>query len=133
MSIIPPRSRCSVSTCELNFQLMFLLIIRSSVRSFSRYDEAPKCAYGSSQLDFAIHVRLGDRAKLMPGDHSDYIGLLEAFMEAVTERVVNKTHTAPVFHVFSETSQPCPSQENGTFEEFPFWQVVLDQVGRNCG
>lgn len=94
----------------------------------NRYDHAPQCAYGSSGLDFAIHVRLGDRAHMMNEENDNYFRLLEGFMEVVTGRVLARGYDAPVFHVFSETSLPCPTSGNGTFMEFPHWPVEIDQV-----
>lgn len=64
----------------------------------------------------------------MPEDHGTYVRLLEEFIEVVTNRVVDKTRNKPVFHIFSETALPCPSLHNGTFAEFPFWPVEIDQV-----
>ena len=94
----------------------------------NRYDQRPQCSYGSSQLDFAIHVRLGDRSKLIVEDFEAYIVLLESFMDTVTESVLDRGLDKPVFHVFSETSVPCPSLANGTFAEFRMWPVETDQV-----
>lgn len=121
-------SSSSFSGQELHSSNDIALRIAPNYFSFSRYDQAPECAYSSSQLDFAIHVRLGDRAELSPADGDDYFRLLEAFMEVVTKRVVDKTRNKLVFHIFSETLLPCPSSQNGTFEEFPFWKVEIDQV-----
>lgn len=92
-----------------------------------RYDQAPKCEYASSELNFALHLRMGDRRdieRVTP----EYFSLLEDFMETLTEEVEAKGHSAPAFHIFSEALYPCPSLENGTFSEFPPWPVDRDQV-----
>lgn len=61
----------------------------------------------------------------------DYFRLLEAFMDIVTARIVARGHDSPVFHVFSETSLPCPESSSGTFAEFPLWPVEVDLVSRD--
>lgn len=75
-----------------------------------------------------MHVRLGDRSKLIVEDFNAYVVLLEAFMDTVAESVVFRGYDEPVFHIFSETSLPCPSSESGIFDEFPTWPVEMDQV-----
>lgn len=72
---------------------------------------------------------MGDRRDIEPVT-PQYFLLLEDFMRALTEEVEAKGHPAPMFHVFSESLYPCPSQENGTFNEFPPWPVERDQVSR---
>lgn len=94
-----------------------------------RYDQAPECEYSSSGLNFALHLRMGDRRDIEPVT-SEYFLLLEDFMETLTEEVEGKGHASPMFHVFSEALYPCPSPENGTFKEFPRWTVERDQVSR---
>lgn len=95
-----------------------------------RFDKPLECAYGSGQLNFALHVRLGDRAKLLGDDDHEYFNLLEAFMATVSEALLRKGRDHPVFHVFSETTFPCPYSENGTFPEFPMWPTEVSQVWR---
>lgn len=53
-------------------------------------------------------------------------------MDTVTAAVEEKGQPAPMFHIYSETIDPCPAQDTGTFPEFPGWPVELDQV-RGCG
>lgn len=77
-------------------------------------------------------MRLGDR-KDQQGDSlssfpGDYFALLEAFMDTVTSAVVTRGHERPVFHIFSETHLPCPS-DDGSFPEFPDWPVEMGEVG----
>lgn len=92
-----------------------------------RYNQTPHCHYESAELNFALHLRMGDRRGIQRAT-LEYFQLLDKFMEAVTEGVVGKGHAAPTFHVFSETLFPCPSAESGTFAEFPVWPVEMDQV-----
>lgn len=93
----------------------------------TRYNPTPECGYEPSGLHFALHVRMGDRRDLEPATPA-YFSMLEDFMGVVTQEAARKGHAAPVFHVFSEALYPCPSPENGTFEEFPTWPVERDQV-----
>lgn len=65
---------------------------------------------------------------MMAEANDEYFRLLEAFMEMVAGRLLARGYDMPVFHVFSETSLPCPDAGNGTFEEFPLWPVEVDQV-----
>ena len=95
--------------------------------SDNRYDEEPACEFDSSRLNFAIHVRLGDRRAFHDGTVK-YFELLDLFMNTVSHEVVEKGLAPPLFHVFSETVIPCPSEETGLFDEFPIWPVELDQV-----
>lgn len=92
-----------------------------------RYNHEPECGYEESELNFALHVRMGDRREL-EGVTPEYFSLLEDFMATVTRAVVERKQVAPMFHVFSEALYPCPSPENATFQEFPFWPVERDQV-----
>ena len=57
-----------------------------------------------------------------------YLEKVERIMTEMSQVVENKELQPPLFHVFSETSTPCPSRETGIFDEFPSWPVVLDQV-----
>lgn len=77
-------------------------------------------------LDIALHVRLGDRVVYFHDDGIGHLGHLEAFMETVRKTALVYGRET-MFHVFSETSLPCP-EENGFFSEFPNWQVSMDQV-----
>lgn len=94
---------------------------------WARYDEKPECAFGDTRLNFAIHVRMGDRRTLQ-GNGLEYFQLLENFMETVSEVVLEKGLEAPLFHIFSETVMPCPSESTGAFEEFPAWPIAHEQV-----
>lgn len=86
--------------------------------------------YSSSprELNFAIHVRLGDRAAKLNKSIDDYLGYLNVFMYILTAAVTDRGLDQPIFHVFSETALPCPSEENRTFPEFPLWPVEEYQV-----
>lgn len=88
----------------------------------------PECAFDPERLNFGIHVRLGDRVKANPDRHNEYFNKLKAFMDTVTKIVVEKGWDAPLFHVFSETLEPCPHPATGYFDEFPIWPVEMDQV-----
>lgn len=92
-----------------------------------RYDENPECAFGEDRLNFAVHVRMGDRREWQDGSE-EYFQLLELIMGAITAEVADRGLQAPLFHVFSETLVPCPSGEAGLFDEFPTWPVGVDQV-----
>lgn len=70
---------------------------------------------------------MGDRRGVEEVD-SDYFDLLESFMETVSREVVGLGHASPLFHVFSETLEPCPSADTGRFDEFPTWPLDLAQV-----
>lgn len=69
-----------------------------------------------------MHVRMGDRRGFL-GESLEYFHLLEVFMDTVTKEVVGKGLEPPLFHVFSETLVPCPTEETGLFDEFPTWPV----------
>lgn len=97
------------------------------MRSLCRYDQAPDCSYGSSELNFALHLRMGDRREIEQVTF-EYFEYLDDFMDTVTQAVLDKGRDAPMFHVFSEALMPCPSTVNGTFAEFPLWPVEMDQV-----
>lgn len=51
-------------------------------------------------------------------------------MFAVSEAVKAEGQLPPVFHIFSETVEPCPSEETGVFDEFPDWPLEADEVRR---
>lgn len=74
-----------------------------------------------------MHVRLGDRAVGGQEPNEEYFDLLEHFMNTV-ESSVSRQGGNTVFHIFSETREPCPSSHNGVFEEFTRWPVDLHQV-----
>lgn len=95
---------------------------------FARYDHEPHCRYNHNKLNFAVHVRLGDRVQFLTDTESVYLEYLERFMDHVTESVVLRGLDPPMFHIFSETANPCPSTVNGTFAEFPSWPVEMEQV-----
>lgn len=70
---------------------------------------------------------MGDRenAKL---SLEEYPLKLNALMDKVTEVAVDVGLKAPVFHVFSETQEPCPREETSTFDEFPLWRLDAKEV-----
>lgn len=70
---------------------------------------------------------MGDRRAFQAGS-LEYFQLLDRFMITVSLEVVGKGLESPLFHIFSETLVPCPSEETGLFDEFPTWPVELDQV-----
>ena len=70
---------------------------------------------------------MGDRRAFQEGT-LDYFELLDLLMDTVSQEVLQKGLNPPLFHVFSETVIPCPSEETGLFDEFPIWPVELDQV-----
>lgn len=93
------------------------------------------CSFATSTTNIAIHVRLGDRAGWHHASgvdaaaaHEEYLDRLEEFMETVSAAAVRQGAASPVFHIFSETSEPCPSAETGTFDEFRRWAVDTNQV-----
>lgn len=61
----------------------------------------------------------------------DYRSLLEKLMDTMSEVVQAEGQPAPVFYVFSETVKQCPSEDTGTFDEFPDWELDPDEV-RGC-
>lgn len=83
-----------------------------------------------SRLNFAIHIRLGDR-KGVDQATVKYLELLETFMDTVSAAVVEQGYSAPLFHIFSETVAPCPWPSTNAFSEFPNWPVEPDQVRDN--
>eukprot|EP00903_Cladosiphon_okamuranus_P019481 g17914.t1 len=91
------------------------------------YDEDPKCAFDQGRLNFALHVRLGDRRGFQEGN-GEYFQLLEHIMDTIAVEVVQRGLQVPLFHVFSETLVPCPPEETGLFDEFPRWPVVVDKI-----
>lgn len=81
-------------------------------------------------MSFAIHIRLGDRGK---GPHAitrEYRRRLDKLIFAVSEAVKAEGQLPPMFHIFSETVEPCPSEETGVFDEFPEWPLEADEVRR---
>lgn len=70
---------------------------------------------------------MGDR-RAFQGSSLDYFRLLDVFMDTVSQEVMAMGLEAPLFHVFSETLIPCPSEESGLFDEFPTWPIELDEV-----
>lgn len=94
---------------------------------FGRYDENPNCLYDSDRLHFAVHLRMGDRHRFTDR-HPEYMEFLEDVMSRISQEVTRKGLPEPLFHVFSETVEPCPSEKTGAFAEFPAWPVTADQV-----
>lgn len=70
---------------------------------------------------------MGDRAGL-DKTPEEFLTRLDRFMEAVTEVTAEFGIPPPVFHVFSESQQPCPRANTATFEDFPSWPVDMDEV-----
>ncbi|CAM9392060.1 unnamed protein product [Scytosiphon promiscuus] len=91
------------------------------------YDGNPRCLFDPSRLHFAVHVRMGDRHRFAD-KHPEYVNLLEDVMSTISHEVTQKGLLEPLFHVFSETVNPCPSEKTGVFGEFPAWPVTADQV-----
>lgn len=75
---------------------------------------------------------MGDRREFQDGNE-EYFQLLELIMTTMSVEVVDKGLQKPLFHVFSETLVPCPSENTGLFDEFPTWPVGVDQVRKNRG
>ena len=71
----------------------------------SRYDDDLECAYAPDRLNFALHVRMGDRRAFQEGT-LEYFALLEQFMDTVSTEVTKKGRDPPLFHIFSETIIP---------------------------
>lgn len=118
-ALLLPRANIAVAQSRM--------VNMSNIQIRNRYDEAPECAFEPSRLNFALHVRMGDR-RAIERPTLEYFRLLETFMEAIREGVVEKGLNPPMFHVFSETLLPCPTADNATFDEFPVWPVGADQV-----
>ncbi|CAN0186399.1 unnamed protein product [Scytosiphon promiscuus] len=96
-----------------------------------------QCSFRSSQVNVAMHVRLGDRDghQTRRGSrhdkthiHDDYYDRLEEFMSKVTAVFTRQGEAPPVFHIFSETAEPCPSSETAAFDEFLRWPVEPTQI-----
>ncbi|CAN0029784.1 unnamed protein product [Scytosiphon promiscuus] len=92
-----------------------------------------ECKFEFSQTNIAIHVRLGDRdghqgAGRPNKHHGNYFDKLEDFMDTVSAGILRQGEAPPVFHIFSETAQPCPSKTTGAFDEFLRWPVETDQI-----
>lgn len=94
----------------------------------NRYSDDPEqCLYDEGRLHFALHVRLGDRISAA-ARNPHYIDHLEALMELISLAVARKGLSPPLFHVFTQTFMPCPSQDSALFDEFPSWPMENDQV-----
>ena len=70
---------------------------------------------------------MGDRRALYDGS-VEYFKRVERIVDQISEGVANKGLSPPLFHVFSETVAPCPSEDTGLFDEFPSWPLHQDQV-----
>lgn len=53
---------------------------------------------------------------------------LNAFMDTVSMVVVKMGFEAPMFHIFSETQEPCPHEDTLKFDEFPLWPLDAKEV-----
>ncbi|CAM9646251.1 unnamed protein product [Scytosiphon promiscuus] len=102
-----------------------------------RFPAEQECEFAPSRPNIGIHVRLGDRdghqssmesTNGEPVNHKKYFDKLEGFMDTVSAAALRQGGALPVFHIFSETSEPCPSVETGAFSEFLRWPVEFDQV-----
>lgn len=93
-------------------------------------DDGPvDCGFDPSRSNIAIHIRLGERRQvLQPGP--EYYAMLDLFMHTVTTAVEEQGHNAPMFHVFSETAEPCPDSGTGVFDEFSAWLPVEEEQVR---
>lgn len=74
---------------------------------------------------------MGDRRAFQDGS-DEYFEMLEDMTDVISTEVVGKGLPEPLFHVFSETLMPCPSEETGLFEEFPTWPLGTEEVRRRC-
>lgn len=54
--------------------------------------------------------------------------MIQNVMETITKEVEAEGQPSPLFHVFSETKDGCPSETSGTFPEFPTWTLEPDEV-----
>lgn len=54
-------------------------------------------------------------------------------MESITKEVQEEGQPVPLFHIFSQTKEDCPSKETGTFSEFPNWPLDSEEVGGERG
>lgn len=54
-------------------------------------------------------------------------------MDTVSAAALRQREVLPVFHIFSETLEPCPSTETGAFDEFLRWPVDTDEVRTGRG
>lgn len=111
--------------------------LHASIHVERTRDPDDKCNFSPSRTNIAIHVRLGDRdgdqglttsAQDAATKHARYYDMLEEFMATVSAAVIREGEALPVFHIFSETSEPCPSKDTGAFEEFLRWPVETEQV-----
>ncbi|CAN0106888.1 unnamed protein product [Ascophyllum nodosum] len=94
------------------------------------YDEGTSsCTFDHQSLNFAVHVRMGDRREFQDGS-TQYLKFLERFMISVSSAVIAKGMMQPTFHVFSETLAPCPSEDTRLFDEFPAWSIEADEITR---
>ena len=90
-------------------------------------EQQRKCLYDDERPHFAFHVRLGDRTGSVES-MSSYIEHLEGVMDVISTATKEKEMRPPLFHVFTETLMPCPSQETGLFDEFLSWPIEADKV-----
>lgn len=95
---------------------------------WNRFDENPNCSFAKERMNFALHVRMGDRRNFFERSAREYAKTLEEVMNNITAEVVDMSLPKPLFHIFSETVHPCPSAQTGLFDEFPTWRVESDQV-----
>lgn len=104
-----------------------LSLLYNTAAFLNRY-RRPRCPYDSSHLSFAIHIRLGDRGSGQHAITEEYRKRLDAFMYTVTKAVEAEGQPPPLFHIFSQTDEPCPSEETGAFAEFPKWPLDSKEV-----
>lgn len=84
--------------------------------------------FDPSRLNIAVHVRLGGRAKLAQKVVKLELDQLSQLIEVITQEVEDLGERPPLFHIHSETANPCPSLEGGTFPEFPGWSIAREEV-----
>ena len=53
-------------------------------------------------------------------------------MDIITKEVVSQGQVPPLFHIFSQTKEECPSEETGAFAEFPKWPLDPEEVCDVC-
>ncbi|CAN0162597.1 unnamed protein product [Ectocarpus fasciculatus] len=91
------------------------------------YDENPRCHFEDNRFNFAVHIRMGDRRAYYDGN-PQYFRNVELITETVTDEFRRRGLPEPMFHLFSETLNPCPSAVTGLFDEFPTWPIELEQI-----
>lgn len=60
----------------------------------------------------------------------EYRRRLDKLMFAVSAAVEAGWQSSPLFHIFSETVEPCPAEETGAFDELPDCPLEGNEVRR---